>query len=69
MRAGDITLLLDTRQFFMEDAFFKSVDAHLPYGLGACGIAPTVVYDGVITPHQTPESALARVNDWLPHDH
>ena len=37
--------------------------------LGACGIAPTVVYDGVITPHQTPDSAVARVNEWLPHDH
>ena len=37
--------------------------------LGACGIAPTVVYDGVITPYQTPELALAKVNEWLPHGH
>jgi len=37
--------------------------------LGACGIAPTVVYDGVITPHHTPDAAVARVNEWLPHDH
>ena len=37
--------------------------------LGACGIAPTVVYVGVITPHQTPDAAVARVNEWLPHDH
>jgi bidirectional [NiFe] hydrogenase diaphorase subunit len=35
--------------------------------IGACGLAPAVVYDGSVTPHQTPESALARVKDWLPH--
>jgi bidirectional [NiFe] hydrogenase diaphorase subunit len=37
--------------------------------LGACGIAPTVVYDGVVTPYQTPELATTQVNEWLPHGH
>ena len=29
--------------------------------IGACGIAPAVVYDGAVTPRQTPDSALARL--------
>lgn len=33
--------------------------------IGACGIAPAVVYDGVVTPRQTPESALERMKGWL----
>ena len=33
--------------------------------IGACGIAPAVVYDGAVTPRQTPESALAQVNKWM----
>ncbi|HTQ30113.1 MAG TPA: bidirectional hydrogenase complex protein HoxE [Opitutaceae bacterium] len=37
--------------------------------IGACGIAPAVVYDGAVTPHQTPESALAQLKGWLPHGH
>jgi len=35
--------------------------------LGACGIAPAVVYDGTVAGKQTPESALARVGAWLDH--
>jgi bidirectional [NiFe] hydrogenase diaphorase subunit len=35
--------------------------------IGACGLAPAVVYDGSVTPHQTPELALARVKGWLSH--
>lgn len=35
--------------------------------IGACSLAPAVVYDGTITPHQTSELALARVKGWLPH--
>jgi len=35
--------------------------------IGACGIAPAVVYDGVVTPRQTPETALAQVKGWMPH--
>ena len=35
--------------------------------IGACGIAPAVVYDGVITPRQDPELAMARLKGWLPH--
>jgi bidirectional [NiFe] hydrogenase diaphorase subunit len=35
--------------------------------IGACSLAPAVVYDGRITPHQTPELALAKVKEWLPH--
>lgn len=33
--------------------------------IGACGIAPAVVYDGTVTPRQTPESALAQINQWV----
>jgi len=35
--------------------------------IGACGIAPAVVYDGVVTPRQTPETALQQLKEWLPH--
>lgn len=35
--------------------------------IGACGIAPAVVYDGTVTPRQTPDSALAHVKGWLAH--
>lgn len=35
--------------------------------IGACSIAPAVVYDGVIHPKQTPESALAQLKGFLPH--
>ena len=37
--------------------------------IGACGIAPTVVYDGTVTPRQTPELALQHVQGWIGHDH
>lgn len=33
--------------------------------IGACGIAPAVVYDGTVTPRATPESALEQVNKWV----
>src|SRR5208283_5720260 len=32
--------------------------------IGACGIAPAVVYDGTVTPRQTPESTLEHINKW-----
>lgn len=32
--------------------------------IGACGIAPAVVYDGTVTPRQTPESALEHLRKW-----
>ena len=35
--------------------------------IGACGIAPAVVYDGTVTPRQTPESALEHLKDWIGH--
>jgi bidirectional [NiFe] hydrogenase diaphorase subunit len=35
--------------------------------IGACGIAPAVVYDGVVTPRQTPESVLEQVKGWISH--
>jgi bidirectional [NiFe] hydrogenase diaphorase subunit len=35
--------------------------------IGACGLAPAVVYDGSVTPHQTPELAQAKVKEWLHH--
>ncbi|MBC8094679.1 MAG: bidirectional hydrogenase complex protein HoxE [Akkermansiaceae bacterium] len=33
--------------------------------IGACGIAPAVVYDGHVAPKQTAEDALARTKDWI----
>lgn len=33
--------------------------------IGACGIAPAVVYDGTVTPRQSPATALARINQWV----
>src|SRR5262252_3322152 len=32
--------------------------------IGACGIAPAIVYDGAVTPRQTAESALEHVRKW-----
>jgi bidirectional [NiFe] hydrogenase diaphorase subunit len=37
--------------------------------IGACGIAPAVVYDGTVTPRQTPESALEHVKGWMSNGH
>ena len=36
--------------------------------LGACGIAPAVVYDGDVAARQTREDALKRTNDWMRED-
>ena len=33
--------------------------------IGACGIAPAVVYDGTVAAKQTAESAVAKVQPWL----
>ncbi len=35
--------------------------------IGACGIAPAVVYDGTVTPRQTPDSVLEHVKGWTGH--
>ncbi|MCS7089427.1 MAG: bidirectional hydrogenase complex protein HoxE [Verrucomicrobiota bacterium] len=35
--------------------------------IGACGIAPAVVYDGTVAPRQTPEDVLATLQPWLSH--
>jgi bidirectional [NiFe] hydrogenase diaphorase subunit len=35
--------------------------------IGACGIAPAVVYDGTVTPRQTADMALERVKGWIGH--
>lgn len=32
--------------------------------IGACGIAPAVVYDGTVTPRQSPETALEHLKQW-----
>ncbi|MBK9138640.1 MAG: bidirectional hydrogenase complex protein HoxE [Verrucomicrobia bacterium] len=47
-----------------EDGKFSLATARC---IGACGIAPAVVYDGVVTARQTPESALEIVKGWLRH--
>lgn len=36
--------------------------------VGACGLAPTVVFDGVVCGHQTPELVRDRVQTYLTHD-
>jgi bidirectional [NiFe] hydrogenase diaphorase subunit len=33
--------------------------------IGACGIAPAVVYDGTVTPRQTSESAIEHIEKWV----
>src|SRR6266496_2348861 len=33
--------------------------------IGACGIAPAVVYDGTVTPRQTPGSAVEQIKKWV----
>ena len=35
--------------------------------IGASGIAPAVVYDGSVTPRQTPEAALDHLKGWIGH--
>lgn len=35
--------------------------------IGACGIAPAVVFDGTVAPRVTPEAALNQVKGWLSH--
>jgi len=33
--------------------------------IGACGIAPAVVYDGTVTARQTPESTMEHIRKWM----
>jgi bidirectional [NiFe] hydrogenase diaphorase subunit len=33
--------------------------------IGACGIAPAVIYDGQVAPKQTPEAVLEKINQWI----
>ena len=33
--------------------------------IGACGIAPAVVYDGTVTPRQTADAAVEHVKKWM----
>ena len=33
--------------------------------IGACGIAPAVVYDCTVTPRQTPDSATEQIKKWV----
>ncbi len=37
--------------------------------IGACGIAPAVVYDGTVTPRQTSETALEHLKGWISNGH
>jgi bidirectional [NiFe] hydrogenase diaphorase subunit len=37
--------------------------------IGACGIAPAVVWDGTVSGRQTSAQTLDRVKGWLSHDH
>ena len=46
----------------------KEVSLLVARCIGACGLAPAAVYDGVINARQTPESALQHINGWLTHD-
>ncbi|NEO32900.1 MAG: bidirectional hydrogenase complex protein HoxE [Symploca sp. SIO3C6] len=36
--------------------------------IGACGLAPAVVFDGSVAGKQTPESVIERVQAWLPEE-
>jgi len=36
--------------------------------IGACGIAPAVVYDGEVAARQTQEDSLAKLKEWTDHD-
>ena len=42
----------------------KKISLLLARCIGACGIAPAVVYDGTVTPRQTPEGALENIKKW-----
>jgi len=33
--------------------------------IGACGIAPAVVYDGQVAAKQTPEVTLEKIRNWI----
>lgn len=33
--------------------------------IGACGLAPAVVYDNAVTARQTPETAKAKILEWM----
>jgi bidirectional [NiFe] hydrogenase diaphorase subunit len=33
--------------------------------IGACGIAPAVIFDGAVTPRQTPQTTLDHVKGWI----
>jgi bidirectional [NiFe] hydrogenase diaphorase subunit len=35
--------------------------------IGACGIAPAVVYDGTVTPRQTPATIVEHIRKWVQH--
>jgi bidirectional [NiFe] hydrogenase diaphorase subunit len=35
--------------------------------IGACGLAPAVVYDGTVTARQSAADAVAKVKGWMPH--
>ncbi len=36
--------------------------------IGACGIAPAIVYDGAVAARQTPETAITQLKPWItPH--
>ncbi len=37
--------------------------------IGACGIAPAVVYDGAVTPRQTSATALEHLKGWITNGH
>ncbi len=36
--------------------------------IGACGIAPAVVYDGAVTPRQSAEAAVDQITKWRQND-
>jgi bidirectional [NiFe] hydrogenase diaphorase subunit len=33
--------------------------------IGACGLAPAVVFDGQVSPKGTPEEAVKRIKSWM----
>lgn len=36
--------------------------------IGACGVAPALVYDGTVSPRQTEDLAVDHIKQWMSHD-
>ncbi|MTJ12303.1 bidirectional hydrogenase complex protein HoxE [Anabaena sp. UHCC 0187] len=66
---GSQTILTKLEQFTQIHAGETTPDGQISLMtarcLGACGIAPAVVFDGAVLGNQTPESVSEKVGEWL----